>query len=89
MPKLIKSWEDLVGLESEKYKIEVELNNGCGHIVPKVETEETKENYWEHHEYLSTHTFYGSMYKYSTQILQKFGFDVEIDNWDKDDKRWK
>ena len=85
MSKLIKHWEELVGLESEKYEIIVERKYGsCGAwIVPKVETKETEENYWEHHIYLSTHTFYGSTYKWSTETLQKFGFDVEIDNWDK------
>ena len=85
MPRLIKSWEELKDLESENYRIEVE--NYCGWIVPKVETEETEENYFDHHIYLSTHTFYGSQYENSTKKLQKFGFDVEIDNWDKDDKR--
>lgn len=41
-------------------------------------------DYFNHHVYLSTHTFYGSSYKYSTETLQKYGFDVEIDNWDKE-----
>ena len=84
MPRLIKSWEELKDLESEYYKIDVELENCCGWIVPKVETEETEEFYFDHHRYLSTHTFYGSDYQYSTELLQKFGFDVEIDNWDKE-----
>lgn len=82
MPKLIKSWEELNGLESENYRIRVE-NNCSGWIEPKVETEETEKEFWEHHAYLSTHTFYGSDYKRSTKVLKKFGFDVEIDNWDK------
>lgn len=90
MPRLIKSWEELKDLESEHYKIEVELDNGCGWIVPKEETKETKDNYWEHHEYLSTHTFYGrGQHKQYTKILQKFGFDVELDNWDKDNEKVK
>lgn len=42
----------------------------------------TKE-YFKHHVYLSTHTFYGSNYKYSTKVLQEHGFNIEIDNWDK------
>ncbi len=84
MPKLITNWEELAGLESKKYKLEIDVDMGCGWIVPKVETEETKENYCEHHFYLSTHTFYGIKHKYSTEVLQKFGFDVELDNWDKE-----
>ena len=72
------------GLESEKYKIRLDSKyRSSGWIEPKVETEETEENWFDHHEYLSTHTFYGTQYKYSTEVLQKFGFDVEIDNWDK------
>ena len=84
MAKLIKSWKELDGLESENYKVEVDLEHYNGWIKPKVETEETEENYFDHHVYLSTHTFYGPNYKDSTKTLQKYGFDVEIDNWDKD-----
>lgn len=84
MPKLIKDWEDLVGLESEHYKLEIDVDGGSGWIVPKVETQETEKNYFRHHFYLSTHTFYGSNYKFNTRWLQRFGFDVELDNWDKE-----
>lgn len=85
MSKLIKCWEDLVGLESENYKLDIDLARYSGWIVPKVETDETRKNYYDHHVYLSTHTFYESHYEASTEMLQKFGFDVEIDNWDKED----
>lgn len=34
--------------------------------------------------YLSTHTFYGSSYKFYTKVLKACGFDVELDNWDKE-----
>ena len=34
--------------------------------------------------YLSTHTFYGNEYKHSMKLLKACGFDVEIDNWDKE-----
>ena len=76
MPKKIKSWEELVGLESENYKLEVKLGygGGCANIVPKIITEENKNFYL----YLSTHTFYPSHYKWATETLQKFGFDVEL-----------
>lgn len=84
MAKFIKDWNDLVGLESEDYKLEINVNSGCGWIVPKVETKETEDNYFEHHYYLSTHTFYGLKYRHSTAVLQHFGFDVELDNWEKE-----
>lgn len=84
MDKLIKRWDELQGLESENYMINVDRNKGSAYIVPKVETEETMRNYYDHHIYLSTHTFYGTHYKESTNTLKHFGFDVEIDNLDKD-----
>ena len=85
MSKLISTWDELDGLESEKYKIRLDNKYRCsGWIEPKVETEETEENWFDHYVYLSTHTFYGTQYKESTEVLKKFGFDVEIDNWDKE-----
>lgn len=91
MSKLIKNWEELAQVQpNDKYKIVIDEKYGCsGWIVPVTETKETEENYFEHHEYLSTHTFYGSSYKRSTELLQKFGFDVEIDNWDKKEEEEK
>jgi hypothetical protein len=77
MPKLIKNWDELIGLESENYFIELDEDMCCGWIRPK-------DNPTDWCEYLSTHTFYGHRYQESTRILQKYGFDVEIDNWDKD-----
>ena len=83
MPKLIKTWDELDGLESKDYKIKVE-DNCSAWIVPKDESKFSEKDYYDHHVYLSTHTFYGKHYKESTEILQKYGFDVEIDNWDKE-----
>lgn len=77
MKKLISRWEDLVGLESKDYYLDIELDNGCGYIVPKVQTEDN----W-FHTYLSTHTFYGLNYKDSTILLQEHGFNVQLENWD-------
>lgn len=85
MSKLIKNWEELSKIPpNDKYKIEVDEKYGCSAwILPIEETEETERNYFEHHVYLSTHTFYGKTYEHSTKVLQEHGFDVEIDNWDK------
>lgn len=81
MSKVVSCWEDLVGLESERYKLDINLEYYNGWIRPKVETKETKDNYFEHHKYLSTHTFYESMCKYSTDLLRSFGFDVVLKSW--------
>ena len=84
MTKLIKNWEELSKVPpNDKYQIKIDEDMCSGWIMPIEETDETENNWFEHHAYLSTHTFYGLNYKKSTEILNKFGFDVEIDNWDK------
>ena len=71
----IKGWEDLAKLpDSSTHRIEIDLEMGCGHVFCK-----EKPSSWH---YLSTHTFYGSQYRYSTQLLRECGFNVLLDNWD-------
>lgn len=77
----IADWSGLNNLESDKYKIVLDSDGFCGWIYPKIETEETKNNFCKHHVYLSTHTFYEEQYKKSTEILQKYGFDVILESW--------
>ena len=86
MVKFIKDWNDLVGLESKNYKLDIDIKGCNGWIVPKQESEETLRNYWQHHRYLSTHTFYGNTHKNYTALLQQYGFDVELANWDEEVK---
>lgn len=76
MPKLIKDWEELKECTSETHILKIGEYNGW--IKPKVKDD----NSWEDKHYLSTHTFYGDMYKYSTGLLQNCGFDVQLANWD-------
>lgn len=84
---LVKTWEELSKVKPNgKYKINVALESCNAWIVPVKETEETERDYFKHHVYLSTHTFYGEKSEYSTKILQKFGWDIEIDNWDRESK---
>ena len=84
-PRLITSWEELLSLPAnEKCKI-VEKENGAVWIMPSNDDEEM--DFGVNCEYLSTHLFYGSSYQQSTETLQKFGFNVEIDNWDKDTEK--
>lgn len=91
--KLIKNWEELKQVPpNDKYRIIIK--DCCGWIVPVCDEDNPKQdfycncpnddNYFDNHVYLSTHTFYGSTYKYSTKVLQEHGFDIEIDNWDKE-----
>lgn len=100
MSKLIKTWDELDGLKNDKYQIIVNKEYCCGWIVPICDErikpgddayvcncpDFEEPSYFDKHVYLSTHTFYGKQYKYSTELLQKFGFDVEIDNWDGGDR---
>lgn len=80
-PKLIRTWEELSELpENHMYKIAIDDPNDCsGHIVDM-------SNDSRRFNYLSTHTFYGGKHKdylASSERLQKCGFNVILDNWDK------
>ena len=93
MSKLIRNWEELSKVPSnDKYRIVVKDYSGW--IIP-VTDEFGEDNcivcncdkpdeFYRNHIYLSTHTFYGTNYKKSTELLQDHGFDIEIDNWDKE-----
>lgn len=100
MTRLIRNWEELAQVPAnDKYKIIVDKEMYRGWVVPiwdeydkyddfichctNVDMSDIHE-YYKHHMYLSTHTFYGNRYKEYTEILQGFGFDIELDNWDKE-----
>lgn len=98
MTKLIKNWDELSQVPAnDKYKIIVDRELLGGWIIPVwdepcnggkdfecfCDVLGYDRDFYDHHVYLSTHTFYGSQYQYSTRVLQEHGFDVEIDNWDK------
>lgn len=99
MAKLIKNWEELSKLKNDKYHIAYDSELYNAWIIPITDEPtnnrgdfkcnclgEKKDNFFKYHVYLSTHTFYGKNYEYSTKVLQEHGFDVEIDNWDKERK---
>lgn len=75
MAKEIKDWNDLTGLESENYIIEIDTKLGCGTIVPKDESSGRSMHY------LSTHTFYENNYKGYEKLLKGCGFDVKLQSW--------
>ena len=69
----ITNWEELSKIpDSKTHRLFIEEYSGW--IISK----ETG----DHDEYLSTHTFYGNNYKYSSELLQKYGFNVQLKNWD-------
>jgi len=79
-PIFIKDWEELskINQESETHILEISTRYGCGRI-------KLKSNPDEYSHYLTTHSFYGSFNKYSTDILRECGFNVTLANWDKDE----
>lgn len=91
MPQIIHNWEELGKVPpTDKFKIIIDEKFGAsGWVVPIKETQETQgPKYFDYHLYLSTHTFYGSQYKYYTRKLQEMGFNIQLDSWDKPkDKR--
>ena len=100
MNRLIKTWKELSKIPpNDKYKIILDKDMCSGWIVPICDYQDDENDfkcncsgnikndtsqYFKEHVYLSTHTFYKSSYKMYTKILQEHGFDIEIDNWDKE-----
>ena len=71
--RFINDWEDLKTVdESKTHRLEIEEYSGWVY----------SKSTGKHEYYLSTHTFYGSMYQRSSEILQNFGFNVQLKNWD-------
>jgi hypothetical protein len=81
-PELISSWEELKEVKSPTHDLDIDLEHCNGWINPKNGDEDS----WEGRYYLSTHTFYGSQFKQSTEILQACGFNVELANWDEEEE---
>ena len=92
MPKFIKDWEELSKIpnESATHILTVDVEKCNGYLKAK-DPEGVKSrlsfmrNIKHLNVYLSTHTFYGHKYKWSSKILRACGFDVELANWDKED----
>lgn len=87
MSTFIRDWEELKKINNESETHILEVNDCNAWLICK-----NKEEYDPHkpyfsqiphlHVYLSTHTFYGENYEFSTKVLQACGFDVELANWD-------
>lgn len=88
---LIKDWEELSKIpnESPTHILKVDVKHGFGWLMAKdPKPYDYKLSYMgqiKHQDvYLSTHMFYGMKYQHSTNLLKACGFDVEVDNWDKE-----
>jgi hypothetical protein len=77
--KLIHNWVELRNFPKESEDYTLEINEYNGFIRPK-------DNDFSKYYYLSTHTFNGLNFVNSTKALQKAGFNVIIDNWDKEEE---
>lgn len=77
--KQITNWEELSKVpDSKTHRLKITPEEGNGWIIPLI----PKDTFLDGREYLSTHTFYGKTYEYSTKLLQDCGFDVKLSNWD-------
>jgi hypothetical protein len=77
--KQINTWEELSKCTSETHTLEIDVDGCCGWIYPKIEN--TRDCMGGGY-YLSTHTFYGLEHVNSTRVLQSYGFNVKLANWD-------
>jgi hypothetical protein len=82
---LIKNWDQLRAITNESETHRLIVDEYSASLDPKGEFN------WKNYHYLSTHTFYGmrkgqghNTFVDSTFTLQKCGFNVVIDNWDKE-----
>lgn len=76
-PKPISNWVELAEVGcNDLYRLDITPEDGNGWI---------RDEEGGYIEYLSTHTFYGRDYEYSTRLLQTYGFNVVLENWDKKD----
>ena len=64
MAKYIKSWKELSKEKSPTHFLEIDIERCNGWIHPKDDKDMISYN---GHYYLSTHTFYGSRYEWSTK----------------------
>jgi hypothetical protein len=72
----IRGWEDLAKVpESETHRLKIDVE-GCNGWI------ERKDGAHWFGGYLSTHTFYGSSFLRSTNMLRRCGFPVTLANWD-------
>ncbi len=72
----IANWIELAKVpDSKTHRLEIIPEEGSGWIKPLNNSNDLGQ-------YLSTHTFYGSMHEYSTKLLQGCGFNVVLANLD-------
>lgn len=93
MSTFIRDWKELSEIpnESKTHILEVDINRCCGWLKAKNKKPYSKKKSYMRQiqnldVYLSTHTFYGTQYKHSSKVLRACGFDVELDNWDKEEE---
>ena len=81
-PILIHDFSELIGLENDICRIEVDEDMSCAWVKQKDPNADDDPVWWKHDIYLSTHTFYKSHYQGMTKILRRLGFNIQLENWD-------
>ena len=70
MAKVVKTWEDLMGMVTDTHYLQIIPKVGCGWIMSFKDNKSVA--------YLNTHTFSPIRREYFTELLKSYGFDVEI-----------
>lgn len=79
MVKLIRNWNDLVGLETEHYKVLIDKETGRGFVAPNLPLIDEDTIFFGHHYEISG--LHNDSCEKFVRLLQKYGFDVEFDIW--------
>lgn len=90
---LVRDWKELSEVpnkESATHILEVDVEKCCGWLMSKFpKRTKRKLSYMRQIKhidvYLSTHTFYGTSYEHYNKMFRACGFDIQVDNWDKDE----
>lgn len=78
MTKIIRDWNDLVGLEAEHYAVIIDKETGQGFIAPNLFFVDDDAIFFGHHYEISkTHN---NTCEEFVELLKKYNFDVEFDD---------
>lgn len=78
MTKIIRDWNDLVGLETEHYIVLIDKETGKGFVAPNLPFMDEDTIFFGHHHQISE--MHNNTCKEFVKLLQKYNFDVEFDD---------
>lgn len=78
MTKIIRNWNDLVGLETEHYIVLIDKETGRGFVAPNLPLMDEDTIFFGHHYQISK--MHNNTCKEFVELLKKYNFDVEFDD---------